>query len=449
MLNISHHRVNDQIRPQDYKSMKVLESREPGKVFLRLLGAFSLMSLGIMFLPWTQNINARGKVTTLKLDQRPQTIHSIIAGRIETWYVKEGDFVETGDTILYLTEIKDDYFDPQLLNRTQAQIQAKQQSVGSYEQKVAALANQIQALRTNQGLKLEQATNKLRQAQLKVTSDSIDLIAYQLNFQTAQTQFKRQEKLYADGLTSLTKLENQGLKQQKAQAEMISGENKLLSSRNGLINARVELNSIKAKFQDDIAKAQSNRYTALSDQYDAEATVNKLENQYQNYQVRTSFYYVTAPQRGFITQAIQSGLGETIKEGEPLVSIMPATYDLAVEMYVEPIDLPLLEKGQPIRIQFDGWPAIVFSGWPNTSYGTYGGKVFAIDNFISPNGKYRIMVAEDPNDHPWPEALRVGAGTNCMVLLKDVMIWYELWRQINGFPPDFYKLTAPETPLSK
>jgi hypothetical protein len=108
-------------------------------------------------------------------------------------------------------------------------------------------------------------------------------------------------------------------------------------------------------------------------------------------------------------------------------------------MYIKPIDLPLIEKGSPVRIQFDGWPAIVFSGWPNTSYGTYGGKVFAIDNFISDNGKYRVLVAPDPNDHEWPTALRVGAGANNMLLLKDVPIWYELWRQINGFPPDYYK----------
>jgi membrane fusion protein, adhesin transport system len=108
-------------------------------------------------------------------------------------------------------------------------------------------------------------------------------------------------------------------------------------------------------------------------------------------------------------------------------------------MYVDPIDLPLIEKKQEVRIQFDGWPAIVFSGWPNTSYGTYGGRVFAIDNFISNNGKYRLMVSPDPNDHPWPDALRVGAGTFNMLLLKDVPIWYELWRQINGFPPDYYK----------
>jgi hypothetical protein len=158
-----------------------------------------------------------------------------------------------------------------------------------------------------------------------------------------------------------------------------------------------------------------------------------------NYSIRNSMYYITAPQDGYITETISGGIGETIKEGDPILTIMPADYDLATTLYVRPIDLPLIEIGQEVRIQFDGWPAIIFSGWPNTSYGTYGGKVFAIDKFISKNGKFRILVAPDPNDHDWPDALRVGGGTNNMLLLKDVPIWYELWRQINGFPPDFYE----------
>ena len=149
-------------------------------------------------------------------------------------------------------------------------------------------------------------------------------------------------------------------------------------------------------------------------------------------------YYITAPVNGYITQAIQSGIGENLKEGDRIVSIMPADYELAVEMYVRPIDLPLLQKGQEVRVQFDGWPAIVFSGWPEQSYGTYGGEIFAIDRFITKNGKYRVLVAPDPEQPDWPEALRLGAGTSNMVLLKDVPVWYELWRNINGFPPDFY-----------
>jgi len=213
----------------------------------------------------------------------------------------------------------------------------------------------------------------------------------------------------------------------------------LLSSRNEVLNTRIELSTIQQQYRDAISKAEAEKYTAMSSMYDAEVSVTKLQNQFMNYSMRIGMYYITAPQDGYITKAIQSGIGETIKEGTPIVSIMPSRFDLAIEMYVKPIDLPLLKKGQKVRIQFDGWPAIVFSGWPNTSYGTYGGKVFAIDNFVSSNGLYRVLVAPDEDDHKWPEALRVGAGSNSMVLLKDVPVWYELWRVVSGFPPDYYK----------
>ncbi|NNC83197.1 MAG: HlyD family efflux transporter periplasmic adaptor subunit [Flavobacteriales bacterium] len=438
MLNISENSVNKRICKEDLGSLHVVEGKHSGKVFLRLLTVFFLVFFIMLFIPWTQNIRARGEVTTVRPDQRPQTIHSIIAGRIEQWFVKEGDFVYKGDTILYISEIKDEYFDPDLLGRTQQQLKAKEMSVSSYMEKVKALDSQIDALVETSKLKLEQAKNNLRQSRLKVTSDSIDYQAAGLNYQIAIEQYERMEQLHEQGLKSLTDLENRRLTMQKAQADMISAENKLLTSRNEVINARVELNSVQAQYRDEVAKAESEKYTALSGMYDAEAVVTKLQNQYMNYSVRTGMYYITAPQDGYVTKAIQSGIGETIKEGESIVSIMPARYDLAVSLYVRPIDLPLIEMGQHVRIQFDGWPAIVFSGWPNTSYGTYGGEVFAIDNFISDNGRYRILVAPDPDGPPWPDALRVGGGTRNMLLLKDVPIWYEMWRQINGFPPDFY-----------
>ena len=459
MLNISTNSIGDRVNRSKYSALDRVEKKSSGKVLIRII-TFSLIgALIIMFLPWTQNIGARGNVTALRPDQRPQTIHSIIAGRIEKWYVQEGDFVEKGDTILYISEIKDNYFDPNLLTRTKEQLTAKELAVKSYMEKVKALDNQIDALATTSDLKLEQAKNKLKQAHLKVTSDSISYQASITNFNIAQEQYARQEKLYESGLKSLTDLEKRKLTLQKTQAEMISYENKLLSSKNDVINAKVELNSIRTKYRESIAKAESDKYSAMSNMYDAETTVSKLQNQYMNYSVRTGLYYITAPQDGYVTQAIQTGLGETIKEGASIVSIMPSNYSLAVEMYVKPLDLPLLDKGQHVRIQFDGWPAVVFSGWPNTSYGTYGGYVYAIDNFISPNGKYRVLVAPDPDDHEWPDALRVGAGTRNMVLLKNVSIWYELWRNINGFPPDYYKTnnskagnaqkTAPEDEKKK
>ncbi|MBK6525742.1 MAG: HlyD family efflux transporter periplasmic adaptor subunit [Crocinitomicaceae bacterium] len=439
MLNISSNKISQNVEAHKFSALSKAQNRKTGRVFIRLVIALTLVAIIILFLPWTQNIQSQGSVIALKPDQRPQSIHSVISGRIEKWYVQEGQHVEKGDTILFISEVKDDYFDPNLVNNTKTQLEYKEQGLTSYDDKVNALENQIEALRLTSKLKLEQTKNKLRQAELKVSSDSIDFNAASANYKTAQDQYERTKELYQQGLKSLTELENRNLAVQKTKSDMISAENKWLTSKNEAINAQVEFFSIQAQYEYEISKTESDKNTALSNKFDASAQVTKLENQYQNYLIRNNLYYITAPQSGYITKAIQSGLGEVIKEGTPIVTIMPSHYDLAVEMFVDPIDLPLIQKGQDVRIQFDGWPSIVFSGWPNASYGTFGGKVYAIDNFISDNGKYRVLVTPDPKDHPWPEALRVGAGTANMLLLKDVPIWYEMWRKINGFPPDYYK----------
>ena len=440
MLNISsNNKLNEQVDLTGYEAGKKVFHKRHYKQFNRFLATFSIIAVFMMFLPWTQNISGRGFLTTLTPDQRPQTIQSPIPGRIEKWYVREGDYVEKGDTILFISEIKSEYFDPDLVARTGKQIRAKNMSVTSYQEKVKALNQQIKALNSELVLKLEQARNKLIQSKLKVKSDSIDLEAAKTNIMIAQRQFDRVDKLEEEGLKAVTDVEEKRLKLQETQAKLISQENKLLTSKNDVINAQVEINRVRAEYADKISKAQSDLYTAQSNQFDSEAQVTKLENEYTNYEMRNDMLYIKAPQNGYITKAIQSGIGETFKEGAQLVGIMPSDYDVAVETFVDPIDLPLIHVDEKVRIQFDGWPAIVFSGWPNVSYGTFGGKVVAIENFISPNGKYRILLAPDEEEAPWPKDIRVGSGASTMALLEDVPIWFELWRQLNGFPPNYYQ----------
>ncbi len=107
-------------------------------------------------------------------------------------------------------------------------------------------------------------------------------------------------------------------------------------------------------------------------------------------------------------------------------------------MFVKPVDISLFEIGQKTRIVFDGWPSIIFSGWPNVTFGTFGGTVVAIDRYISENGKYRVMVAPDKEDAEWPNEINVGSGAQTISLLNTVPVWYEIWRQLNGFPEYFY-----------
>ena len=446
MLNISNQPLNEKVDLGRFKAARKVFHKRHYKHMNRFLLAFAIIALIVLFLPWTQNITGSGFLTTLQPDQRPQTIQSPIPGRIERWYVREGDFVEAGDTILFISEVKNEYFDSRLLERTQLQIDAKSRSVQSYVEKVEALNSQIGALENERRLKLAQARNKLQQSKLKVQADSIDLEAAKTNITIAQRQYNRTSTLEKEGLKAVTDVEEKRLKLQEAQAKLISQEAKLLASRTDVINAEMEISRVRAEYTDKISKARSDRSTAESSQFDSEAQVTKLENEFSNYERRTDMYYIRAPQSGFINKALQAGIGETFKEGDQLVSIMPTRIDLAVESYVDPIDLPLVHRGEEVRIQFDGWPAIIFSGWPNVSYGTYGGKIVAVETYISPNGKYRILIAPDPADHPWPEDLRVGSGARTIALLNDVPIWFELWRQLNGFPPNYYQ---PDQEMAK
>jgi len=449
MLNITHNTIKDKEYLEKLNSFQILNSRVNNRKLIKTLYLVGGIIFIVLFLPWTQNIRSTAKVTALKPNQRPQTIHSIIAGRIEKWFVQEGQFVKKGDTILFISETKEEYLDPNLVENTEQQLKSKEFAVKSYMEKIKANDIQIDAMISSRKLKFEQAQNKLIQANLKVLSDSVDLSAAQLNNKIAKEQLIRMEELYKKGLKSLTDLETRKLKVQETQAKVISQENKFISSKNEVLNAKIELLSINADYRDKIAKSESEKFATLSNMYDAEATVSKLQNQFVNYSIRSGMYYILAPQDGYITQAIQSGIGETIKEGTEIISIMPADYELAIEMYVNPMDIPLLEKGQHVQILFDGWPSVIFSGWPGISYGTYGGQIVAIDNFISNNGKYRVLVAHDKNYPDWPKEIRLGAGASTMTLLKEVPVGYELWRQVNGFPPDYYKQNTSDIKAKK
>lgn len=267
----------------------------------------------------------------------------------------------------------------------------------------------------------------------------MDLVAVKTQLKIANTQFNRSVQLNKEGLKPLTDVEEKRLKLQEVDAKIITQENKFLTSKNEFINAKIEINRITAEYSEKSSKAKSDQYTALSNKYDTEAQVDKLENQYVNYSIRNGMYYIKAPQSGYVNRALQSGLGETIKEGTPIAGIMPSKYDIAVETFVKPVDLPLIRKGEKVRIFFDGWPTIVFSGWPDMSYGTFGGEIVAIENFISDNGKYRVLIAPDPDEAKWPKQLSIGSGAQTIALLNTVPIWYEIWRTLSGFPPNYYK----------
>lgn len=415
-----------------------LSSNKTAKRAAKVIIAFFVLFFVLLFFPWTQNIQVEGNVITLRPEQKPQPVNTIISGKIARWYIREGQQIEKGDTILYLEEVSDKYLDTLMVVRLQAQVEAKKQAVEFYKSKVASQTDQLNALLSIQKLKFSQAKNKLEQGRLKVITDSMNLVAATTDLKIAQEQFNRFDTLYRQGFKSLTELEGRQLKLQETQAKMLSAQNKLLTTRNEFLNAEIDMTSIINEYQEKIFKTESEQFSAYTDLYQAEGDYQKLSNELSNLTVRGNFYFITSPQNGIVSRTITSGIGEYVSSGQTVAYIVPREQDLVMELFVSPVDLPLVHGGGKARVQFDGWPALVFSGWPSATQGTYGAVVIAVDQAISPNGKYRILASPDPDDTPWPEAIRVGSGTRAWLMLNDVPVWYELWRQFNGFPAEFY-----------
>jgi multidrug resistance efflux pump len=416
MLNLSPNSVQKKMPQEKLYSLRSLDTPLAGKILARwLMIIFSLFFI-ILFLPWQQNIRGSGKVTALSPSNRPQTVETVIAGRIQIWKIKEGQFVNKGDTIALISEVKEKYFDPQFLQRLQQVITAKEQSLKSKDLKAKALQRQISALEDGMRTKIAQSKAKLEAEEVK--------------FNNFKNQYDRNKKLFEAGNIPLTKYQDIEYKYQGSQADFT--------------NAKIEIERVQAEYLDKINKAESDWNNTLADIADTQADLFKLRNELSNMEIRSQQYHILAPQAGFVVKATQAGIGETIKEGDPVCTIMPQSTDIAVEMHVKAMDVPLISKGRRVRIEFDGFPALQFSGWPSISVGTFGGTVEVIDYVNTKPGEFRILVVPDKTDTPWPKQLRMGSGIKGWVMLDDVRVWFELWRQLNGFPPSLYQEPVEE-----
>jgi multidrug resistance efflux pump len=388
----------------------------------------------ILFVPWTQNINTSGIVTTQFQEQRPQQINSIIPGKIIKWWVKEGDFVQKGDTIVELADTKDDYLDPRLIERTNDQLIAKKQKVDFYDSKITNINGQLIAIEA--GFKLQEAAirNKIQQLERKILIDSAELSAAKIDLEVGTNQYNRAGKMLNDGIISLVDYEKQ---------------QKFLNTKQDVLIARIDLNSLKQEVNDKLFKLKGDIANANTEKSTVIAEVAKNENELSNYRIRGGQKWLLAPQTGQIIKAKKAGINEIVKEGEMIVEIVPNSFKYAVELFIKPMDLALINKGQDVRLQFDGYPAIVFSGWPNSSYGTFAGKISAIETNRNESGQFRVLIIPDMTEKNWPSNLKIGTGAQGFALLNDVPIWYELWRQLNGFPPDFYTLEVKGKDIKK
>jgi len=179
------------MKPKSFENIYHVHRNSRVKRWFYIIMALAVITL---FLPWTQNIKTTGTVTTLYQEQRPQLLNSPIPGRITKWHVKNGDFVKKGDTILQLSEIKEDYMDPLLLSRTEDQVEAKKGVRDFYEAKIGTTDAQLDALNSSRELKLQQLKVKIQQLNNKLAAEEAELKAANNELNLSADQYERQQK---------------------------------------------------------------------------------------------------------------------------------------------------------------------------------------------------------------------------------------------------------------
>lgn len=341
---------DDSNSSHENKNVQKVEISSWQKIFTKLLmGSFLFIILILTVTPWQQTSTGSGKITAIDPNDRVQYINAPVGGRVQKWFVKDGDQLKVGDPIV---EIVDN--DPNFVDR----------------------------------LKIERDSALQKYEVSKLASE------------TAEKNYRRQEDLYNQGLSSRVKFE----------------------------------------------KAKITYKKLLSEEASAAASLAKAEVKFSRQQRQL----VQAQRNGTILSTLNGGGSVFVNEGDALGVFVPENLKPAAEIFVDGNDLPLVHPGRHVRLQFEGWPAVQFSGWPAVAVGTFGGVVYSVDPSVNKKGKFRVLVVPE-NDESWPDTLFLRQGTRVVgwVLLDTVKLGYEMWRIFNGFPPSIPEDNNPlEAPKS-
>ena len=395
---------------------------------IALAAAFTVFVVFSLLAPWQQNVRGEGRVIAYSLLERQQTIEAPIGGRVVRWHVQEGAVVRRGDRIVDLADN-----DPRLMDRLTIERDATRERLAAYRERVSASRERVDAVRRAQQQEVRAAEARVRVAQQAVASAEQIERAAEADLETSLLNRARQRALSESGLTSQRELELAELGETRARTARDSARARLSGARSELAGKQAELEGARAESDSNVATAIASLQSAESDVAAARAALARLDVRIG----RQEAQLVTAPRDGTIYRIVAYEGGEQVSAGDTLAVLVPGTSERAVEMWVDGNDAALIESGRAVRLQFEGWPAVQFAGWPSVAVGTFGGRVAFVDSTDDGRGNFRVVVVPDRDDEPWPSArfLRQGARANGWVLLRRVSVGFELWRQLNGFPP--------------
>jgi len=417
-------------RPLQTASQLIQSTRFARKLAVWVSIALFFSVCGLLWLPWQQSAQGAGRVIAYSPMERTQAILAPSKGIIVDVPIGlvEGSKVKKGDALLTIQPTAENL--EEQLARSGDDLDEKLAATIRIAEVYNANIEGYEAARDFAVLAADEAVSA---AEAKLRGKKEEVVGYDAKVLQSQRAYDRQLDLYKQGIKPLKEIEKLEQELESAKADLKAVNEAVLSLNSELENKKAERNQKESEAQTKVESAKGVYQKAMGDA----ASIRKEKRELEIKQGTLSRMYVTAPRDGVIHRLPLVEGGQTVKEGDYLLTIVPDTTDLAVEMTVVGNDLPLVRVGNHVRMQFEGWPSLQFSGWPAVAVGTFGGEVAVIDPTDDGSGMFRVLIRPEPGERPWPDEkyLRQGLRANGWIMLGTVSLGYEMWRRVNGFPP--------------
>ena len=407
-------------------------ARRVARVLLVLLFAAIAAMVAV---PWQQTAAGRGQVVAFDRNQRHQDIDAPISGRIVNWnpVLVEGAMVQEGDRLFDIEVI-----DTELRKQMDLQLAATERKLSADRTIVNAYFGNVQAFQDVKEQVVLAAEEFIKVAEQKLRAEEEGLKAALAAADQSEKDRIRRKELFDQKVGSQFDWERAVRQSDEANAKLEQARAYVNAAKSELVAKKAEL---VAKTREAQAKIDSSTAVYEKSKGDFAATEKEIADITAKQTMQKQ--PVLAPQDGYIFKLMVSQGGQIVTQGASLLELVPSSPDRAVAIKVDGNDAPLVsskdqqQRPRKVRLQFEGWPAVQFSGWPSAAVGTFGGIVSVVDSTDDGQGKFRVLVLPDPDEPPWPNELilRQGVRANGWVLLNEVPLGWEVWRQMNGFPP--------------
>jgi multidrug resistance efflux pump len=416
--------------PATLPALKLVQSSVAARRIANGLVVLLILTIAAMaFLPWQQSARGSGKVVAYSPQERQQTVTSPTKGivaRLQEGLV-EGTKVKRGDFIVEIQPTA-----ANLVQQLNAQLKDFDAKLTTTKVKTTVYEQNIEDFGAARDFAVKAAQEMVNGALAKLQAKQDVVPAYQAKEWQTRVNYERQRGLFEKGLKPEKEVE-------KLQSEWDVAKAELEASRRDVEAAEKEVEAKKYELEQKRREAQTKVDYARAMREDAVGQAATIQKEIRDLEIKLrelDRLVIEAPRDGTIFRLPIYERGQVVKEGDDLFTIVPDSIRPAVELWVSGNDTPLVRPGDHVRLQFEGWPAVQFAGWPSVSVGTFGGQVISIDATDDGTGKFRLLLEEEEFD-AWPSErfLRQGVRANGWVMLSRVTLGYEIWRQLNGFPP--------------